>query len=392
MSVSARIVTSEHELDTLASEWPALHASSLLFSAPLRFAWLRHWWRIYRNGGPGKNDLNLVTLWRNSTLVGALPLYRRTTEDVFGIRHLRFLSTGEAQCEETCADYLNLLCRPEEESACVEALRDVLRDMAWDHLELLDVPTSSPIVQHPEIFEASGPVRLISRGVCYIANLEGGFEAYLRRLSSETRKKVRRLLREAEKEGVIFELAGAGDVDRFFDDLISLHQQRWISAGEQGCFAAPRFTEFHRTLAREWVPEGKAVLARLSIEGHPVAALYGFVTGAKFDEYQAGVDLTDGRLRSPGILARLPLMQHLCQQGVTTYDFLRGSYVYKERLSTERLPMSAIEVWRPSARAHAYRGSRLAARALAKVGRIIKSRLRGPAKEPDRPAKEPAAD
>jgi CelD/BcsL family acetyltransferase involved in cellulose biosynthesis len=358
--VTARLIHKEDDWDAIRPEWDALYAASPYASPPLDFAWLRGWWRIY---GPtyGTGGLQIVTAWRGTRLVGVLPLYEsRQGGSPLGARQLRFLSTGEAESEETCPDYLNTLCLDSEEEDCVDAVWNCVERLAWDHLELLDLPEESPFLRSRAF---PGPARTYPRGTCPVADLAGGFEAYLRRLSSNSRQQARRLLREGERAGATFEIVPADQASGAFDDLVRLHQDRWTAEGKPGVFAASRFTTFHRELVREWLPGGRAILARLSLGGDPLAVLYGFVTGSGFDFYQSGVrrDGT-GRLRSPGNLAHLLLIQALAKRGVTTYDFLRGASSYKKRLATRERQLVAVHVWRPTLRAATCHSVRLAAR------------------------------
>lgn len=356
--VTVRFIEDEHAWDALRPEWDELYAGSPNASAPVDFAWLRNWWRIY-GAACGAGGLRIVTVWRGSRLVGALPLYEGAGP--LGVRSLRFLSTGEAEYEETCPDYLDILCLAGEEAACAEALWRSVERLDWEQLELLDVPEPSLLLRsraRPSF------VRTIPRGSCPVADLSGGFEAYLRRLSSNMRQQARRLLREGERAGAALEVVDAGAVDGAFADLVRLHQARWTARGKPGVFAAPRFTAFHREMLREWLPCGRAVLARLSAAGGTTAVLYGFVTGSRFEFYQSGVRLDDGGpLRSPGVLAHLLLMRHLTARGVTTYDFLRGASSYKERLATHENGLVAVRAWRPTIRTAAFRSVRFAARA-----------------------------
>ena len=248
----------------------------------------------------------------------------------------------------------------------------MLRQGDWDHLELVNVSEHSPLVRAGGIPGISGTSRTIDQGTCPIANLEGGFEAYLKRLSGHTRQWVRRLLREGDRSKAIFELASEATVDQFFSDLVRLHQERWRSQGKPGCFASSRFLEFHQVLARQWVPEGNAVLARLTHEGQPVAVIYGFISGSKFDFYQSGVARVPPHpLSSPGNLANLLLMERLLKQGITRYDFLRGSSLYKDRLSTEQNRLFNLHLWRLTIRTAFYCSSRVVARATRRMmGRI----------------------
>ena len=307
-----------------------------------------------------------MSVWRGAQLTGIIPLYEcLPPRAVVGLKTLRFLSTGEAEYEETCPDYLDLLCRPHEEAACARAVWQTVQEGNWDQLELLDLPQDSPLVRGEEPPHGAGRLRLVPRGECCIADLSGGFDRYLGRLSANTRRQARVLLREAERAGTTLELATASDIDAFFDDLVALHQARWTAAGKPGCFAAARFRAFHRSLAHAWVPTGHAIIARLAHERRPTAALYGFVTGGKFDFYQSGVALDAGTAsHSAGTLAHLLLMRRLAERGVTRYDFLRGSARYKERLATDAVPLIALRMWRPTVRAALHRSSRLIGRAL----------------------------
>jgi CelD/BcsL family acetyltransferase involved in cellulose biosynthesis len=370
--VTTRVIQNEVEWDAIRDDWKALYASSPYSSTPLDFVWLRGWWRVYGTLY-GTGGLRVVTVWRGSRLVGAVPLYvSRGVGGSLGNRHLRFISTGEAEHEETCPDYLNLLCLLGDEAACVDAVWGEVGRMAWDHLEFLDLTEDSPLLRARTIPYA---IRTFSRGSCLVADLAKGFEAYLGRLSSKMRQQARRLVREGELAGAQLEVVDVEQAAGAFDDLVRLHQEWWTSHGKPGVFAAPQFIEFHRNLIGEWLPGGRAVLARLSRAGNPVAVLYGFVTGQKFDFYQSGVRREiAGPVRSPGILAHLLLMRVLAERGVTAYDFLRGSPSYKQRLATQENQLVGVSIWRPTPRVAAYRLVRLAGRVVGKSQRLMRRR------------------
>ncbi len=372
-SVVAHVIRDGDEWDRLRGEWNDLFAVSPTASAPLQFDWLRQWWRVYGPiYGDGGKGLRIVTVRRGTRLIGVLPLYESVQgHPLFGSRRLGFLSTGEAQFEETCPEYLDLLHAPGEERACLEAARSVLlgEGTRWDELDLPDLSERSPLLAWRAAFP-NGQARETDAGVCPVADLAGGFEAYLSRLSANTRQQARRHLRAVEKAGATFAVAADSEAaGPFLDDLVRLHQERWVAAGKPGCFAAPRFTAFHRALAAEWVPAGKAVLARVSLGDQALAAIYGFVVGPKFSFYQSGARLDgDGPLQSPGVTAHLLLMRHLADRGVAEYDFLRGSLGYKQRLTTQECRLKRLRILRPTLRT----GLRLLSCALRRASRRLR--------------------
>jgi CelD/BcsL family acetyltransferase involved in cellulose biosynthesis len=380
--VTVRVLRDATAWDALRDQWEGLFAVSPNVSAALRFDWMREWWRVYgpayeRPGG----GLAIVTLWRGDQLVGLLPLYEsagRRGPKLLSEVSLRFISTGEAEFEETLPCYLDLLHRPGEEDACLSAVFRVLADRSqfrWDVFDLVDVPDGSALLRVAQSGPPDCRVSVVD-GISPIAEIGDGFEAYLRRLSPNGRQQGRRTLRKFHEMGGVFELArDEAEADVFFEQMVRLHQSRWTRAGKQGCFAAPRFTEFVRTLARRWVPDGRAVLARLSVGGEPLTIVYGFIVRARFEFYQSGIRLDEASpLKNPGIAAHLLLMEHLSSGGIAEYDFLAGDAHYKQRMATGSRGLKRLRLSQPSLRMAALEASRFVRRASRKGLRVVLGR------------------
>lgn len=385
--IEVGLITSTLAWDALESEWRELFAASPSASFPLRWDWLREWWRTYATTYAAPDGLRILTARRGGRLIAALPLYLAKSDRLLGVRRLRFLSTGEREFEETCPDYLDLLYAAGEGDRCAAALLRRLgaSDLArtWDELDLAAVREESPLLRHAE-FGPRAPV-ILRLGTCPIADLSGGFDAYYERLSSSRRALSRRLTRVAERAGAAFEVAAdARRAEGFFDDLVALHQARWTAAEKPGCFAAPRFTAFLRALVVRGAADGSAVIARLALGERPVAVVCGFRTGPKFDFYQSGVErsMPASTIESPGLTIQFYLMRRLAEEGVTTYDFLRGTTAYKQRLTTDTASLCAMRVTRANVRTAL---SHVAGRAARAVRRVTKSgvRLLGPSPAPE---------
>jgi len=372
------VASSMAQLDDLEADWKALFDVSPTASPPLRWEWVREWWRVF---GPIYGDrgrgLRIVALRRDSRLVGVLPLYlRRKRGRPLQARRLGFISTGLDEFEETCAEYLNVLHAPGEEGPCVEALGGALQRsplLRCDELVLSDLTAGSPLLGLRVSLERGlRRVSATSSGHCHLFDLRGGFEAYVDRLSHENRRQARKMLREVEREGMKFEVAR--DVDQvraFFGQMVQLHRQRWTAAGKPGSFA-PRHAEFHGTLAERLVPRGEAVIARLSLGGNSLAIVFGYRVGYTLHCYQQGVVAQGiGRVRSPGTAGWLLLMRQLADDGVTLFDHQRGTSVFKERFRTGTRPLAEFKVVWPSSRLVVSRASEWTRRAAHKGYRLL---------------------
>lgn len=370
---TVRLIGEESSWTELEPAWNELFTVSPTASPSLRWDWLREWWRIY---GPTYADagggLRIYTTWRGPALVAAAPLYiGRRKDRILSPRRLGFISTGEAEFEETCAEYLDLMYRPAEGNACAKLIGAALDSNDWEELELAIQPQSPLMQWGSELAGRERRVRVEAGPDASIADLTGGFEAYLQRLSSNSRWRARRLLRAVAESGVEFEFAEAStDVDHWFDQLVSLHQERWTGVGKSGCFASPRFSEFHRSLVRRWLPSGHAAMARLCHNGVPLAVILGYIANSKFDFYLMGTSIRETSVvGSPGIALHLLLSSHLAKCGITQYDYLAGRSQYKRQFSTDLRSFVRLHVARRTWRNDAGLIVDLARRTALKVSR-----------------------
>lgn len=394
--VSIRVLRTAEEWDATEGDWRALHAACPLGQPTQRWDWLREWWRLYGPEYSTSDGLRILTAWEGGQLTGALPLYLRRAEHPYAPRRLCLLSTGEAEVEETCPDYLDLLARPGTSEACLQAMSTALNGsetQPWDEMELPGLADDSLLPAWATSLGNGARTESIPLGECVIADLTTGFDGYIGTRSSSFRSVSRRLLRSVEKEALRFEVATTVEqVDEFYRQLVELHQARWIAVGRPGCFSSERFTQLHHTLARRGLETGEALLGRLArVNGEAIGVAYGFPERDRFQFYQCGIGARRvGHLESPGMALQLLLMRWLAEErGTQEYDFLRGSAAYKERFASHTRALIRLSVTRPTARHYAGGAWNLAARGGRKLARILASRRNGTASSPQ---EAPAAE
>jgi CelD/BcsL family acetyltransferase involved in cellulose biosynthesis len=111
-------------------------------------------------------------------------------------------------------------------------------------------------------------------------------------MSARQRTGMRRKLRKLDAiEGVTLEFAGdEAERHEFMQQMIALHQERWRGRGRAGVFSSDVFRRFHEALSSRLLQRGQLLLARLQVEGRPLALVYGFISGKTCHYYQGGVD------------------------------------------------------------------------------------------------------
>jgi CelD/BcsL family acetyltransferase involved in cellulose biosynthesis len=71
--------------------------------------------------------------------------------------------------------------------------------------------------------------------------------------------------------------------------LVDLHQRRWESKGDDGCFATSEFRGFISDAAHELFAAGQLQLIWIELEGTPIAVDFNLVTDDGVYGYQGGV-------------------------------------------------------------------------------------------------------
>lgn len=294
-------------------DWRGLGpASDNVFST---WEWAELWWRHF--GGEGSLALSRVRV--GGETVALLPLYRTR---LAGLRIARLLGHG-------VADQLGPVCAREH---CATALGALTRAHGARVLLAERLPSSAGDSPGAVILRAeASPTISISR--------EGQWDDYLRARSPNFRQQVRRRERAMHRIGIRFRLVcEAAELPAALDALIALHRLRW---GERSKAFAGRREGFHREFAAVALERGWLRLWLAEVDGHPVAAWYGFrFEGAEYF-YQSGRDTSwDQHRLGAGLLEHT--MREAFADGMREYRLLRGDEAYKQRYASETQTVDTV--------------------------------------------------
>lgn len=243
------------------------------------------------------------------------------------------------------ADYTGAICDPQFAQASMAAFAKHLKKMHWARLHLTDLRMSS--ARERTFFKNLQDERLTTREIsrfdkidnvdnsrCPFAELPETWEAYLeRKVSANTRQKLRRLLRKVEGSGEFrITLPDVSTIDRDVDILLGFWRTKW---GPRKGNRLAGILRTNRRLFLDAFAGGSLFFPMLWHRDRPLGALAILVDPVKrtYFFYMAGRDDQIDILPS-GLVLHAYSIRHAIENGFRTYDFLRGNEPYKYSFAT----------------------------------------------------------
>ena len=332
------------DLEKLRGEWDELLQASASNSFFLTWEWLYPWWKHLS----GDRKLCLVTLRSGGELIAIAPLAARPRRLVGGLagRSLEFVGA-----DRVCSDYLDLIIRWGKETEAVEALGEYLgREMLT--LEMANLRRTSCLAAAlaVELEQRGWSPREQTIGVCPFIPLAGhSWESYLATLGPEHRYNFRRRLKNVTNASQLrFEQARSpAEAQAALAGLVALHNMRWQGrGGGSDAFNRSDLIAFHEEVCRFALDRGWLRLFLMTMNGRPVASLYGFLYNRTFYFVQSGFDPAYGK-HSVGLLAMGLAIKSALEEGAEEYDMLRGEEPYKFHWARETRDLGRLDLYPP---------------------------------------------
>lgn len=304
-------VTGDDWSTQLEQSWKELVQNSPTATPFQTWEWHTAWWTQYRK----LRRPHIFTLYEGDDLIGLMPLMlsRRPW------RTARAMSTG-------ASDYLHPLSRPGYEKQVAQHLKEHVT-----RLEDVDVVDLHQIRETYPLAETGATGKVLNQATCLVLDLPETFDAYLATLNKSLRYDVRKLDKELFKSGrARIEEITEENLQRGLDTFFETHKQRWRKRGLPGAFVGGRKEAFHRDWALRAIRNGWLWLGVLHYDGRAVGTIYAMQLGSTCYYYQAGMDPSASSI-SPGSLLVGHTIRKAIQEGLTTFDFLRGDEPYKRR-------------------------------------------------------------
>jgi hypothetical protein len=320
------------DFQSLETAWNTVYQSDPEAQFFLSWRWLAGVLEKY----PGE-WLVLAAYGADSTALGFLPLRRKTfwSKSRECLRNeLHF--AGRA----FWADYGGILCVSGHEESVLSALAAHLKQMDWSHLYLKEFRISE---RRFELFMApfdderltvESRTSIINNGqtdnlVCPYVDLPATFDAYLaEKLSGNTRQKLRRFLRKIESSPEYkITTATAATQARDLPILETLWSGMW--SDHKGS-ETKRLAAKYKMIVQRGLDDDLARLTVLWYGDKPVGALASFLDWEKSRLLFFVTGRDEKFLELPvGLVLHASNIRWAIENGLRTYDFLRGNEAYK---------------------------------------------------------------
>jgi CelD/BcsL family acetyltransferase involved in cellulose biosynthesis len=352
-----RVVSDPAQAEPLRAAWSALAERSFRNELSQSPDWLLTWWQVY---GPLQGrQLRLGFFYQGDRLVGLAPLLRRRHwyHGVVPFRRLEFLASGEPPDQGIYSNHLSVLAEAGAEELVARALVRAIQEGAfgdWDEtvLPMMSADTPMPGLLAGAFRGAGLAVDMTETAQAPYIPLPTTWDAYLRGLSANARRNVRRSLKALDARSAggtrVESVQRFADLEMGKSILMKLHHQRWESAGQAGVFRMSSYLRFHDAIMRRLLARGDLQLTWLCVDNEPAAALYGMEWSGKVYLYQLGrrIDVA-GRLR-PGATLLALMIRKAIEAGHREFDLLADDAPFKRQLAPQARSLLRLRVAFPS--------------------------------------------
>jgi len=265
----------------------------------------------------------LLLGYEGDHLVGVASLATDLSE-----RNIKFLAG-------TTADYCDFLTLPARRPEFVGAAFAELRKLDVTLISLANLPADSktPEALRDKACTIDFYVHMRPAYLCSQVELGAGEQRQQLRAALAGKKKLRRYLREMEKEGPVTfsHLQSWEQIQPVLPAFCDAHVARFLDTQRVSSLSTPERRLFLKELARRFDGRGVVTLSLLNIRDRPVAWNYGFQFHGSWFWYQPTFD-SHHEGNSPGhcLLSRI-VMEACDMDGMDRVDLGLGAEGYKER-------------------------------------------------------------
>ena len=240
-------------------------------------------------------------------------------------------------------DYHDFIVREEDSEAFYPALVDYLQDQPWAKMVLTSLKEDSKALEYlPKLYRGLGySVSVEEEDLVPGMSLPLTWEEYLSSLRKKDRHELKRKFRRLDEYGS-YRVLREYDVElsESIDTFLSLMEE---SKEEKRAFLNTQRENFFREIVHTMHQIGSLRLFFLELDGAIVAGVLCFDYAGRRFLYNSGYRLAQAS-NSVGLLLKALCIRDAIENGLTYFDFLRGSEQYKYHLGAQTYNLYSLVV------------------------------------------------
>jgi len=290
-----------------------------VFSLP---EWLTTWWQVFG----GDFEPMLAVIGNGDEETGIAPLK---------VKNERASFIGD----KSVCDYLDFIVKEGKEAVFFTSLLGELGKRKITNLELEALRSDSTVIRSLAGMADKRGLRIDCRkeDVSVLLDLPDVWQDYLDSLSGKQRHEIRRKTRRLEEHGSIGYLAyrEAGGIMERLPLFLRMFKE---SRRDKASFMTDKMKLFFEKMAEKMASKGLMGLGFLELNKEPVASVMYFDYNNTRYLYNSGYDPKYGDL-SVGLVSKVFCIKDAVENKMKTFDFLKGSEIYKYRLGGEEIAL-----------------------------------------------------
>jgi len=337
------IIEGKEAIERLRPEWDAIYDADPEAQMFLSWTWLNNY------NAPWGRDCFILAARPDSGAgyVALMPLRLRTKER----RNTEFVNEI-ALAGNYISDYNGFLCRAGFEEQALPAMAAKLQELNWRRLRLEYFSASALRTElflrgfSSNTFMTSQKSAVnpdgIDNSICPSVALPDDFDRFLEaKVSSNTRQKIRRFLRQVEgSDAYRITHATEDTIAHDIENMLKLWTARW---GARKGKRLPTILNANRLALRRAFAAGTLFMPVLWHGDRAICVLAILVDDRKktYNFYIGGRD-EDFKGPPTGLVLHGYAIRHAIANGITKYDFLRGNEPYKYSFGCEEVRVKSL--------------------------------------------------
>ena len=288
--LTTRIVSSPQEFESLAPSWNELYNTCDNATIFCSWDWLFTWWSTF--GGCDDRDLFILCFYDDEQLVSIAPfqIERKYPHTYIQGKTLRFIASGECREDGIATPFVDFLVRDGYEQQTVKAVEEAVRlhQKRWNFAEFDYLLEDSLVFKCFSQQRSEINQQIYPNGYRYEVPPVDTKAEYLETLARRWQKDYRKKDRLFQKDGVLsVKQVTLETLDGFVDTLKDMHRDRWQDRADFLVFESSHFNNFHRSVLRRLIPQGKAYIRTLYLDDVPMSCYYAFEDKGQVHYYQS---------------------------------------------------------------------------------------------------------